>query len=203
MPLATSRTPTGSSVSSTPGSAHGFGQHAGHSQRTTTAGWPAGSMRGGVLPQALRDCLSLSAGGYPRTPCSPRFTSSARCSISTPTAVLVPAPQLHPDTPSHWGLGRHKNGQSGALQHVRRVLKVQVRFLKVRCISTTSVEMQRRLRKHAGHLLSLIHISEPTRLGMISYAVFCLKKKKKQNTDQHENEKQHKQNTRDKQHKNH
>src|SRR5450756_2866701 len=29
------------------------------------------------------------------------------------------------------------------------------------------------------HILSLIHISEPTRLGMISYAVFCLKKKKK------------------------
>src|SRR5450756_2579281 len=27
--------------------------------------------------------------------------------------------------------------------------------------------------------LSLMHISEPTRLGMISYAVFCLKKKKK------------------------
>src|SRR5450759_1810190 len=41
-----------------------------------------------------------------------------------------------------------------------------------------------RLRAHGGveiHLiltLSLIHISEPTRLGMISYAVFCLKKKK-------------------------
>src|SRR5665648_1217793 len=27
-------------------------------------------------------------------------------------------------------------------------------------------------------MLSLIHISEHTRLGMISYAVFCLKKKK-------------------------
>src|SRR5450759_4264383 len=26
------------------------------------------------------------------------------------------------------------------------------------------------------HALALIHISEPTRLGMISYAVFCLKK---------------------------
>src|SRR5450756_1080381 len=26
-----------------------------------------------------------------------------------------------------------------------------------------------------GYNLSLIHISEPTRLGMISYAVFCLK----------------------------
>src|SRR5665213_4619393 len=29
-------------------------------------------------------------------------------------------------------------------------------------------------------LLSLIHISEPTRQAEISYAVFCLKKKKKQ-----------------------
>ena len=32
--------------------------------------------------------------------------------------------------------------------------------------------------------LSLIHISEPTRLGMISYAVFCLKKKKKKKPQQ-------------------
>ena len=32
--------------------------------------------------------------------------------------------------------------------------------------------------------LSLIHISEPTRLGMISYAVFCLKKKKKNQANQ-------------------
>src|SRR5450759_5509931 len=30
---------------------------------------------------------------------------------------------------------------------------------------------------HGHSDLSLIHISEPTRLGMISYAVFCLKKK--------------------------
>ena len=30
--------------------------------------------------------------------------------------------------------------------------------------------------------LSLIHISEPTRQAEISYAVFCLKKKKKNNT---------------------
>src|SRR5450756_2726075 len=34
--------------------------------------------------------------------------------------------------------------------------------------------VERKLREY----LSLIHISEPTRLGMISYAVFCLKKKK-------------------------
>ena len=30
-------------------------------------------------------------------------------------------------------------------------------------------------------LLALIHLSEPTRLGMIPYAVFCLKKKNKIN----------------------
>src|SRR5450759_5283434 len=30
-------------------------------------------------------------------------------------------------------------------------------------------------RTRRQHRLSLIHISEPTRLGMISYAVFCLK----------------------------
>src|SRR5450756_2865855 len=35
----------------------------------------------------------------------------------------------------------------------------------------------------AVNTLSLIHISEPTRLGMISYAVFCLKKKKQKNVD--------------------
>src|SRR5450756_2522877 len=29
--------------------------------------------------------------------------------------------------------------------------------------------------EYEPHRLSLIHISEPTRLGMISYAVFCLK----------------------------
>src|SRR5665648_1171274 len=34
-----------------------------------------------------------------------------------------------------------------------------------------------------GWSLSLIHISEPTRLGMSSYAVFCLKKKKKKNIE--------------------
>src|SRR5665809_165672 len=34
----------------------------------------------------------------------------------------------------------------------------------------------------AAPALSLIHISEPTRLRRISYAVFCLKKKKKTKT---------------------
>src|SRR5450756_3013565 len=37
-----------------------------------------------------------------------------------------------------------------------------------------------KIHANASRHLSLIHISEPTRLGMISYAVFCLKKKKTQ-----------------------
>ena len=38
---------------------------------------------------------------------------------------------------------------------------------------------QHRLNLHASYaVLSLIHISEPTRQAEISYAVFCLKKKK-------------------------
>src|SRR5450759_3367213 len=36
----------------------------------------------------------------------------------------------------------------------------------------------KQIASYLGLVLSLIHISEPTRLGMISYAVFCLKKKK-------------------------
>ena len=40
-------------------------------------------------------------------------------------------------------------------------------------------ELNRRERVHRLCTLSLIHISEPTRRTPISYAVFCLKKKKK------------------------
>src|SRR5665648_386406 len=44
--------------------------------------------------------------------------------------------------------------------------------------------------EHHSESLSLIHISEPTRLGMISYAVFCLKKKNKTTKKQKKNKKQ-------------
>src|SRR5428012_16047 len=48
---------------------------------------------------------------------------------------------------------------------------------RVKSISRLSRRHQRRPSPSGHHVLSLIHISEPTRLGMISYAVFCLKKK--------------------------
>src|SRR5450756_2636098 len=53
-----------------------------------------------------------------------------------------------------------------------RGLAVPVLMLTARDATTDKV---------TGLDLSLIHISEPTRLGMISYAVFCLKKKKQRN----------------------
>ena len=40
-----------------------------------------------------------------------------------------------------------------------------------------SLRILSNIRRSRSPSLSLIHISEPTRLGMISYAVFCLKKK--------------------------
>ena len=39
-------------------------------------------------------------------------------------------------------------------------------------------EFNERTKNQMGYVLSLIHISEPTRRTPISYAVFCLKKKK-------------------------
>ena len=45
-------------------------------------------------------------------------------------------------------------------------------------VETIIITLQLDKIKRALVDLSLIHISEPTRLGMISYAVFCLKKKR-------------------------
>src|SRR5450756_2142717 len=55
------------------------------------------------------------------------------------------------------------------------LIQVLVHFLADDPFAHAS-DSQRQL--HVFIHLSLIHISEPTRLGMISYAVFCLKKQK-------------------------
>ena len=46
------------------------------------------------------------------------------------------------------------------------------------CYRRFGVDVERALARLAEKALSLIHISEPTRQAEISYAVFCLKKKK-------------------------
>src|SRR5450756_2273629 len=67
-------------------------------------------------------------------------------------------------------------------QFLERLNRVANRWVSTRHISQwldRSVSIERWFHQHhraAGVvILSLIHISEPTRLGMISYAVFCLK----------------------------
>src|SRR5450756_2836604 len=62
---------------------------------------------------------------------------------------------------------------------VRRVLElvavgVLLLLLTAWCSAWASRRIFRGTEAGLASLLSLIHISEPTRLGMISYAVFCL-----------------------------
>src|SRR5450759_5576594 len=52
------------------------------------------------------------------------------------------------------------------------------RLAKVTAMPSKSLHRMLSPKGNPSMDLSLIHISEPTRLGMISYAVFCLKKKK-------------------------
>eukprot|EP00658_Telonema_sp_P-2_P063854 TRINITY_DN52687_c0_g1_i1.p1 TRINITY_DN52687_c0_g1~~TRINITY_DN52687_c0_g1_i1.p1 ORF type:complete len:125 (-),score=37.12 TRINITY_DN52687_c0_g1_i1:30-404(-) len=58
-----------------------------------------------------------------------------------------------------------------------RDIHAKATFLKTNAYQLLTAVSVRIPRKY----LSLIHISEPTRLLSISYAVFCLKKKNKQN----------------------
>src|SRR5450756_996701 len=59
--------------------------------------------------------------------------------------------------------------------------KARIRKLTRRSGGRSMEQVVEKLRPYVlgwkAYFLSLIHISEPTRLGMISYAVFCLKKK--------------------------
>src|SRR5659263_678704 len=62
---------------------------------------------------------------------------------------------------------------------VASTLELQVKDPRLGMVTITDARVSPDLREATVFYLSLIHISEPTRLGMISYAVFCLKKKKK------------------------
>ena len=68
-----------------------------------------------------------------------------------------------------WLEGASGEQLRGKLLELHRILK-RIEYRK----DAADGEIYRKLEAY----LSLIHISEPTRLGMISYAVFCLKKKR-------------------------
>src|SRR5665648_1227932 len=76
-----------------------------------------------------------------------------------------------------------KNGEIVSEQSSVNFTTVSLSEIPEDLIAAIIAVEDNRFYKHAGVDvigLSLIHISEPTRLGMISYAVFCLKKKKEQ-----------------------
>src|SRR5665647_2961465 len=78
---------------------------------------------------------------------------------------------------TYWAL-EHRN-----LQHIT-TLSAEELAAKFRTLALDSPELwkyqtHRFIAISEGFHLSLIHISEPTRRTPISYAVFCLKKKKK------------------------
>eukprot|EP01016_Furgasonia_blochmanni_P004457 TRINITY_DN11732_c0_g2_i9.p1 TRINITY_DN11732_c0_g2~~TRINITY_DN11732_c0_g2_i9.p1 ORF type:complete len:110 (-),score=10.40 TRINITY_DN11732_c0_g2_i9:7-336(-) len=65
-----------------------------------------------------------------------------------------------------------------ALNGISTAYATPIRFVHLIC-SIVGVKTKLPRLINLTLYLSLIHISEPTRLGMISYAVFCLKKKNK------------------------
>src|SRR5450756_1842329 len=72
-------------------------------------------------------------------------------------------------------------GQAGAVKHaLSRALILFNPDLRPILKKAGFLTRDARIKERKKYL-SLIHISEPTRLGMISYAVFCLKKKKNKN----------------------
>src|SRR5450756_313709 len=93
--------------------------------------------------------------------------------------VIIPVKNSRHQTGCRWHLP-----VSGFIRFILGILRnkfpagVQI-FTTLKRVKTLFPDAKKWHHTCDGIKLSLIHISEPTRLGMISYAVFCLKKKKK------------------------
>ena len=77
---------------------------------------------------------------------------------------------------------RSQSAQGATRTQVRRLDLNEPQGSRAHYDMNADAEYQARVARRAAQTaaqpLSLIHISEPTRLGKNSYAVFCLKKKK-------------------------
>src|SRR5450756_308483 len=118
---------------------------------------PLGPIKVKISPSLTENDTSF------RTRFSPKFTTTCSNSITI-------SPLLDQEEES----GNKQSYEQEYYTQCDGEWEVTYRGLKCNCSSqypriTTDIP--------ADHHLSLIHISEPTRLGMISYAVFCLKKK--------------------------
>src|SRR5659263_45801 len=89
------------------------------------------------------------------------------------TGIINPKDKL----PSVRDLSKQLTVNPNTIQKAYRSLEFQGYIYTVTGLGTFALRPAENKIDEAMVLLSLIHISEPTRLGMISYAVFCLKKK--------------------------
>src|SRR5450756_1543815 len=87
----------------------------------------------------------------------------------------------------HWEIGEALDildfKRGAKIASARFTLLKGAGALLERALINFMLDLHTREHGYTEVFLSLIHISEPTRLGMISYAVFCLKKKKTKKTN--------------------
>src|SRR5450756_2861838 len=130
-------------------------------------------------------------GPFPHLPMSSIFLSDAcwkpRQSVKRLPDSLCDLPRLsfeilsvHGQDPVsfHGNVPVDHDGVDQVRRHAKKhVTKSILRVQRGRTRIVDKNEVCSRPFLQTTHCLSLIHISEPTRLGMTSYAVFCLKKK--------------------------
>src|SRR5450756_358646 len=139
----------------------------------------------------MSHCSAVSPCGCGAAPVTGRLDESSGHWLSGSRTCVDVHRTFTPGVEHHWVPARcHDEGQTVlGVPSVRREVAMADRSLRGTRIGAHSmeseegVEFAERFEAYYdcpnGHtiVLSLIHISEPTRLGMISYAVFCLKKK--------------------------
>src|SRR5450756_78037 len=96
-------------------------------------------------------------------------SASALAPAASASAASAPANDLDVDLGAP--TGAFDGGASGSLYGIYDKGVPSDNLIQGMGLVTTDTKAQ-----DGQQHLSLIHISEPTRLGMISYAVFCLKK---------------------------
>eukprot|EP00658_Telonema_sp_P-2_P025473 TRINITY_DN20261_c0_g1_i4.p1 TRINITY_DN20261_c0_g1~~TRINITY_DN20261_c0_g1_i4.p1 ORF type:complete len:219 (+),score=23.21 TRINITY_DN20261_c0_g1_i4:143-799(+) len=120
--------------------------------------FPSSRRHTGGSPQFLQRHSSLAGRGNQSGVTTPHLTNP----------VVTPSPRDH-------GVALMSNSLSSS-SSPKPAPQLSTTFVYP---DETLTSQPRRTREGSEVFLSLIHISEPTRLLSISYAVFCLKKKKK------------------------
>src|SRR5450759_1947864 len=124
-------------------------------------------------PNNGKNCLGWTSreAGHSRVPAPPHMISGTiRLSIGASNLVVVAIPRDKIANPILDGCAGTEANVAHQITHIGEGFHHVPRLHRQHILYCRAAQLV--LQK-----LSLIHISEPTRLGMISYAVFCLKKK--------------------------